>query len=175
MKVGRNMSKLDEKRMINDIRMLALDMINNAGSGHAGIALSSAPILYTLFANHLVYDVAKPDWLNRDRFVMSASHGASLLYATLYAVTEDYTIDDLKSFKHLNSITPGHPELNIARRVEMTTGPLGQGIATSVGMAIAEKHLEAKYNNNKVELFNYNIYCLCSDGDLMEGIYCRRI
>jgi len=164
------MSKLDEKRMINDIRMLALDMIDSAGSGHAGIALSSAPMIYTLFANHLVYDIVKKDWLNRDRFVMSAGHGASLLYATLYAMTEDYTIDELKSFKHLNSITPGHPELNANRRIEMTTGSLGQGFATSVGMAIAEKHLEAKYNTDKITLFNYNIYCLCSDGDLMEGI-----
>ena len=170
MKVGRKMSKLDEKRMINDIRMLSLDMINNAGGGHAGIALSGAPILYTLFANHLVYDVNKPDWLNRDRFVLSAGHGASLLYAILYAMTEDYTLDDLKMFKRLNSLTPGHPELNVTRRIEMTTGPLGQGMATSVGMAIAEKHLEAKYNTNKIELFNYNVYCLCSDGDLMEGI-----
>ena len=170
MKVGRKMSKLDEKRMVNDIRLLALDMINTAGSGHAGIALSSAPMIYALFANHLVYDVEKPDWLNRDRFVMSAGHGSSLLYATLYAMTEDFTIDDLKLYKHLNSATPGNPELNILKRIEMTTGPLGQGFATSVGMAIAEKHLEAKYNTNKIELFNYNIYCLCSDGDLMEGI-----
>ena len=170
MKVGRNMSKFDEKRMINDIRLLALDMINIAQGGHAGIALSAAPMIYTLFANHLVYDVEKPDWLNRDRFVMSAGHGSSLLYATLYAMTEDFTIDDLKLYKRLNSVTPGHPELNISKRIEMTTGPLGQGFATSVGMAIAEKHLEAKYNTNKIELFNYNIYCLCSDGDLMEGI-----
>jgi len=170
MKVGRNMSKLDEKKMVNDIRLLALDMIDTAGSGHAGIALSAAPMMYSLFANHLVYDMEKTDWLNRDRFVMSAGHGASLLYATLYAMTEDYTIDELKSFKHLNSITPGHPELNIGRRIEMTTGPLGQGFATSVGMAIAEKHLEAKYNTDKITLFNYNVYCLCSDGDLMEGI-----
>ena len=168
--MGRKMSKLDEKRMVNDIRLLALDMINIAGSGHAGIALSSAPMVYALFANHLVYDVEKPDWLNRDRFVMSAGHGSSLLYAILYTITEDFTIDDLKLYKHLNSTTPGTPELNITRRIEMTTGPLGQGFATSVGMAIAEKHLEAKYNTNKVELFNYNIYCLCSDGDLMEGI-----
>ena len=164
------MSKLDEKKMVNEIRLLALDMINTSGSGHAGIALSSAPIVYTLFANHLVYDIEKPDWLDRDRFVMSAGHGSSLLYAILYAMTEDYTLDDLKLYKHLNSLTPGTPELNISKRIEMTTGPLGQGFATSVGMAIAEKHLEAKYNTNKTELFNYNIYCLCSDGDLMEGI-----
>jgi len=164
------MSKLDEKKMIDDIRLLALDMIDNAGSGHPGITLSAAPMLYTLFADHLVYDLERPDWLNRDRFVMSAGHGSTLLYAILYAMTEDYTIDELKSFSHLNSTAPSHPELNISKRIEMTTGSLGQGFATAVGMGIAEKHLESKYNTNKITLFNYNIYCLCSDGDLMEGI-----
>ena len=156
--------------MIDEIRLLSLDMIDNAGSGHPGIVLSAAPIMYALFANHMVYDVDKPDWPNRDRFVMSAGHGAALLYATLYATTEDFTIDDLKNFRHINSATPGHPELNVNRRIEMTTGSLGQGFATSVGMAMAEKYLEEKYNTKKIDLFNYNIYCLCSDGDLMEGI-----
>ena len=170
MKVGRIMSKLNEKKMIDEIRLLALDMIDNAGSGHPGIALSAAPMVYTLFANHMVYDIKKPDWPNRDRFVMSAGHGSALLYATLYAVTEDYTIEELKKFRRLNSTTPGHPELNISKRIESTTGSLGQGFATAVGMAIGEKMLEAKYNTKKIDLFNYNIYCLCSDGDLMEGV-----
>lgn len=164
------MSKLNEKKMIDDIRLLSLDMIANAGSGHPGIVLSAAPMMYALFANHMVYDIEKPDWPNRDRFVMSAGHGSALLYATIYATTEDYTIDDLKNFRHLNSQTPGHPELNISKRVEMTTGALGQGFASAVGMAIGEKMLEEKYNTKKIDLFNYNIYCLCSDGDLMEGI-----
>jgi len=170
MKVGRKMSKFNEKRMIDDIRLLSLDMIDNAGSGHPGISLSAAPMLYTLFANHLVYDLEKPDWPNRDRFVMSAGHGSALLYATIYATTGDFSIDDLKKFRRVNSQTPGHPELNINKRIEMTTGALGQGFATSVGMAIAEKYLEEKYNTKKLTLFNYNIYCLCGDGDLMEGI-----
>ena len=164
------MSKLDEKRMIDDIKLLSLDMIQNAGSGHPGICLSAAPMIYTLFANHMVYDIDRPEWCNRDRFVLSAGHGSALLYATIYATTGDFSIDDLKKYRHINSQTPGHPELNIKKRIEATTGSLGQGFATAVGMAIAEKHLESKYNTKKLTLFNYNTYCLCSDGDLMEGI-----
>lgn len=164
------MSKLNEKKMIDEIRLLALDMIDTAGSGHPGIALSAAPIMYSLFANQMVYDLEKPDWPNRDRFVLSAGHASSLLYATIYATTEDYTIEELKNFRHLNSSTPGHPELNVNKRVEATTGSLGQGFATAVGMAIGEKMLEEKYNTKKVDLFDYDIYCLCSDGDLMEGV-----
>ena len=164
------MSKFNEKRIINDIRLLSLDMINNAGSGHPGISLSAAPMIYTLFANHMIYDVERPNWCNRDRFVLSAGHGSALLYATIFATTEDFTLDELKKFRRVNSQTPGHPELNINKRIEATTGALGQGFATSVGMALAEKHLESKYNTKKLTLFNYNVYCLCSDGDLMEGI-----
>ena len=164
------MSRFNEKRMIDDIRLLSLDMINNAGSGHPGICLSAAPTIYTLFANYLVYDVDRPDWCNRDRFILSAGHGSALLYATIYATTEDFTIEDLQKYRHVNSLTPGHPELNVNKRIEATTGALGQGFATAVGMAMAEKHLESKYNSKKTTLFNYNIYCLCSDGDLMEGI-----
>lgn len=164
------MSKLNEKKMIDEIKLLALDMIDNAGSGHPGIVLSAAPIMYSLFAKHMVYDLEKPDWVNRDRFVLSAGHASALLYATIYATTEDFTIDELKNFRKVNSTTPGHPELNISKRIEATTGSLGQGFATAVGMAIGERYLEAKYNTKKIDLFNYNIYCLCSDGDLMEGI-----
>lgn len=164
------MSKFNEKRMVDDIRLLSLDMIHNAGSGHPGICLSAAPMMYTLFANHMVYDLEKPDWCNRDRFVLSAGHGSALLYATIYATTGDFSLEDLKKYRQINSQTPGHPELNINKRIETTTGALGQGFATAVGMAIAEKHLESKYNTKKKKLFNYNIYCLCSDGDLMEGI-----
>ena len=164
------MSKFNEKRMVDDIRLLSLDMIHNAGSGHPGICLSAAPMMYTLFANHMVYDLEKPDWCNRDRFVLSAGHGSALLYATIYATTGDFSIEDLKKYRQINSQTPGHPELNINKRIETTTGALGQGFATAVGMAIAEKHLDSKYNTKKTTLFNYNIYCLCSDGDLMEGI-----
>ena len=164
------MSRYNEKKMVDEIRLLALDMINNAKSGHPGIALSAAPMLYTLFANHMVYDINNPNWCNRDRFILSAGHGSALLYATLYATTEDFTMEELRKFRKINSTTPGHPELNISKRIEATTGALGQGFATAIGMAIAEKYLETKYNTKKITLFNYNIYCLCSDGDLMEGI-----
>ena len=164
------MSKLNEKKMIDEIRLLSLDMIDDAGSGHPGIALSAAPALYTLFANHMVYDLEKKDWPNRDRFILSSGHASALLYAVLYATTEDFTMEDLREFRHLNSQTPGHPELNIDKRIEATTGALGEGFATAVGMSIAEKMLEEKYNTKKLTLFNYNIYCMCSDGDLMEGI-----
>ena len=164
------MSKYNEKKMVDEIRLLALDMINNAKSGHPGIALSAAPMLYTLFANHMVFDLNNPNWCNRDRFILSAGHASALLYATLYATTEDFTIEELKKFRKMNSTTPGHPTLNLSKRIETTTGALGQGFATAVGMAIAEKYLEEKYNTKKLNLFNYNIYCLCSDGDLMEGI-----
>jgi len=164
------MSKFNEKKMVDDIRLLALDMINNAGSGHPGIVLSAAPMLYTLFANHMVFDLDNPNWCNRDRFILSAGHGSALLYSVLYAATEDFTMEELKKFRKINSTTPGHPKLNIKKRIEATTGALGQGFATAVGMAIAERYLEEKYNKKKMTLFNYNIYCLCGDGDLMEGI-----
>lgn len=162
--------KLNEKRIVNDIRLLSLDMINEAGSGHPGIALSAAPILYTLFAYHLKFDLERKAWCNRDRFVMSAGHGSALLYANLFYCLDEFSIEELKNYRKISSSTPGHPEYNLNNRVEVTTGPLGQGFATSVGMAIGEKYLEATFNKKKNTVFDYNIYCLCSDGDLMEGI-----
>ena len=162
--------KLNEKKIVNDIRMLSLDMINNAKSGHPGIALSAAPILYTLFAYHLKFDLERKSWCNRDRFVMSAGHGSALLYASLFYCFDEYNIEELKNFRKIASLTPGHPEYNLNNRIEVTTGPLGEGFATSVGMAIAEKYLESTFNRKKNTVFDYNIYCLCSDGDLMEGI-----
>jgi len=162
--------KLNEKRIVNDIRLLSLDMINNSGSGHPGIALSAAPILYTLFAYHLKFDLERKGWCNRDRFVMSAGHGSALLYASLFYCLDEFSIEELKNYRKISSSTPGHPEYNLNNRIEVTTGPLGQGFATSVGMAIGEKYLEATFNKKKNIIFDYNIYCLCSDGDLMEGI-----
>ncbi len=162
--------KLNEKRIVNDLRMLSLDMINTAGSGHPGIALSSAPILYTLFAYHLKFDLERKAWCNRDRFVMSAGHGSAVLYASLFYCLDEYNIEELKNFRRISSSTTGHPEYNLNNRIEVTTGPLGQGFATAVGMAIGEKYLEATFNRKKNTIFDYNIYCLCSDGDLMEGI-----
>lgn len=164
------MGKFKQKQIINDIRLLSLDMINNAKSGHPGIALGCAPIMYTLFTEYLNFDYEKTNWSNRDRFVLSCGHGSSLLYSTLFCVTKDYTINDLKRFRRINSCTPGHPEYDLEHRIEMTTGALGQGFATAVGMAMAEKSLEVTYNSKDNILFDYSIYCLVSDGDLMEGI-----
>lgn len=154
-----------DERIIANIKSLGLDMINASGSGHPGIVLGAAPIIYTIFAKHIKANPSDFNWLNRDRFVMSAGHGSALLYATLFMAGYDLTLDDLKNFRQLDSITPGHPEYGITKGVEATTGPLGQGFANAVGMAMGEKYL-----NQTNEHFNYNIYTLCSDGDLMEGI-----
>ena len=167
------MARFREQRAIDDIRLLALDMINEAGSGHPGVVLGAAPTLYTLFMKHLVFDIERKNWVNRDRFVLSAGHASALLYALEFYLTDDYSVVDLHNFRMLDSNTPGHPEYNLKTRIEATTGPLGQGIATAVGMAMAEKNLEATYNITKrkgCELFNYYVYAFCSDGDMMEGI-----
>ena len=164
------MNKYSDIRAINDIRLLALDMIHEAGSGHPGITLGAAPILYTLFKNHIDFDLERKDWINRDRFILSCGHASALLYATLFYLTDDYNLVDLKKFRTINSMTPGHPEYDISHRIETTTGPLGQGIANAVGMAIASKQLQYMYDTKDISVFNYNVYVLCSDGDLMEGI-----
>lgn len=162
--------KLNEKRIVNDIRLLALDMINASGSGHPGIALDAAPTLYTLFAYHLKFDLERKAWCNRDRFVLSAGHGSALLYSTLYYLLDEFNLEELKNFRKINSQCTGHPEYNLNNRIEVTTGPLGEGFATSVGLAIGEKYLESTFNKKKNIVFDYKIYTLVSDGDLMEGI-----
>ena len=139
-------------------------MIHEANSGHPGIVLGAAPMLYALYAHHLKYDVEDPNYFNRDRFVMSAGHGSALLYAMLYMVGY-LSLDDLKNFRKIDSITPGHPEVGVTPGVDCTTGPLGQGFATAVGMAIGEANLRKKYN-----VVDHYTYVLCGDGDLMEGI-----
>ncbi len=166
-----------DKRIINNIKSLGIDMISHAKSGHPGIVLGAAPILYTLYANHIVVNPENPNWLNRDRFIMSAGHGSALLYSTLFMSGFDISLDDLKKFRKLGSKTPGHPEVGMTPGVDMSTGPLGQGIASAVGMAIGEKILESKYLfpaksklDDEEPLFNYKIYALVGDGDLMEGI-----
>ena len=152
-------------------------MIDKAGSGHPGIVLGAASIIYTLYAKHMNVNIDDPLWENRDRFVLSAGHGSALLYATLYMAGFNLTIDDLKQFRHINSKTPGHPEFGVTEGVDMSTGPLGQGIASAVGMALASKILNKKYEipkksklGKEQSLFDYNVYVLCGDGDLMEGI-----
>lgn len=158
-----------DNTVINNIKSLGIDMIDQAKSGHPGIVLDAAPIIYTLFANHLNINPSDSKWINRDRFVMSAGHGSALLYATLFMSGVELDIEDLKKFRQINSNTPGHPEFGITG-VECSTGPLGQGIATSVGMALASKLLNEEYKFNGKSLINYKVYCLVGDGDLMEGI-----
>lgn len=157
---------------MNSLRILSIDMISYAKSGHPGICLGAAPIIYTLFAKHLKINPADPNWVNRDRFVMSAGHGSALLYATLFMAGYDISIDDLVNFRKIGSKTPGHPEYGVTPGVEVSTGPLGQGFANAVGMAIAEKYLHGLVDENipKQNILNYRIYCLASDGDLMEGV-----
>lgn len=165
------------KEVIANIKSLGIDMINAAGIGHPGIVLGAAPAIYTLYAKHLNINPNDDKWLNRDRFVLSAGHGSALLYATLHLSGYKISLDELKKFRQVGSITPGHPESLLTPGVEATTGPLGQGFATAVGMAIGEKMLEARFifpTKSKLKeprpLFKYNVYVLCSDGDLMEGI-----
>ena len=157
---------INEEKIIEQLRCLGIDMIHEANSGHPGIVLGAAPIIYTVYAHHLKIDASHPDFFNRDRFVMSAGHGSALYYAMLYLAGYPITLEDLKKFRQIDSITPGHPEVGVTPGVDCSTGPLGQGIATAVGMAIAEANLRTRYNN----LINYYTYVLCGDGDLMEGI-----
>lgn len=168
---------------INTIRTLAIDAVQQANSGHPGAPMGLAPATYCLWQQFLRYDPADPTWLNRDRFVLSNGHASMLLYAMLHLaevrqVDEDgkltkelsVSMDDIKHFRQLGSRTPGHPESHITTGVEVTTGPLGQGVGNSVGMAIAGKWQAANFNQPGFEIFNFNIYAMCSDGDLMEGI-----
>lgn len=157
---------------LNSLRILSVDMISYAKSGHPGICLGAAPILFSLYTNHLRYNPADPKWPNRDRFVMSAGHGSALLYAMLFMAGYNISIDDLVEFRKIDSKTPGHPEYGVTPGVEVTTGPLGQGFANAVGMAIAEKYLSSLIEEEipKQKLLDYYVYCLCSDGDLMEGV-----
>ncbi|MDD2378133.1 MAG: transketolase [Bacilli bacterium] len=163
-----------ENRIINNIKALGIDMISEAGSGHPGIVLGAASILYTLYSRHMNVSLNDSNWINRDRFVMSAGHGSALLYATLFMAGFDIKLDDLRKFRRAGSITPGHPEVGVTPGVDMSTGPLGQGFASAVGMALGEKILEERtkfpQKGKDVSLINYHVYCLASDGDLMEGI-----
>ena len=161
-----NLEEINEEKIVNQLRCLSIDMISEANSGHPGICLGAAPIIYSLYAHHMNIDITNPRYFNRDRFVMSAGHGSALLYSTLYMAGFNISLDDLKSFRKLDSITPGHPEYGVTPGVDMTTGPLGQGFATAVGMAIGEAYLEEKYKG----IIDYHTYVLCGDGDLMEGV-----
>lgn len=155
---------------VNSLRLLAMDEINTAKSGHPGIALGAAPILYSLYAKVLKCTPSAEKHLLRDRFVMSAGHGSALLYATLHSCGFSFTMDDLKSFRSINSRCPGHPEVSADNAIDASTGPLGQGLANAVGMAMAEKHMASIFNKPEFKLFDNYTYCLVGDGCLMEGI-----
>jgi transketolase len=157
-------------RSVNAIRALAIDAIQKAGSGHPGLPLGAAPVGYTLFARVMRHNPANPLWFNRDRYVQSAGHGSMLQYSLLHLTGYPLTMDDLKRHRQLHSKTPGHPEVHHTEGVETTTGPLGQGLATAVGMAIAEAHLAAKFNRPDFNIVDHYTYVIASDGDLMEGI-----
>jgi len=168
---------------INTIRTLAIDAVQHANSGHPGAPMGLAPVTYCLWQEFLRYDPEDPKWLNRDRFVLSNGHASMLLYAMLYLagvreVSENGEVlktlavpmEEIKRFRQLGSRTPGHPESHLTTGVETTTGPLGQGVGNSVGMAIAGKWLAENFNRPSFEIFDFNVYAMCSDGDLMEGI-----
>ncbi|MCF3653908.1 MAG: transketolase [Aigarchaeota archaeon] len=160
---------LDEV-IINTIRFLSLDQIERAKSGHPGMPLGAAHIAHLIFSRFLKFNPKNPKWIDRDRFVLSAGHASAMLYATLFVNGYDITLDDLKRFRQLDSITPGHPESWLTPGVETTTGPLGQGLGNSVGMAIAEKYLSSYFNRKGFNIIDHYTYVVCSDGDLMEGV-----
>jgi transketolase len=155
---------------INSIRVLAIDAVQKANSGHPGMPMGTAPIGYLLFTRYLRHNPANPDWFGRDRFVLSAGHGSMLLYSLLYLTGYDLPLDEIKRFRQLGSRTPGHPEHHCAPGVETTTGPLGQGFATGVGMAIAARHMGALFDRDGSGLFDHRIFAIVSDGDMMEGV-----
>jgi transketolase len=155
---------------INTVRLLSIDAVQKANSGHPGMPMGAAPMGHVLWANYMHYNPKNPDWPNRDRFILSAGHGCMLQYSFLYLTGYDCTLDDIKNFRQLNSKTAGHPEHGLMPGIDVTTGPLGQGFANGVGFAIAQKHLAARYNKPDFDLFNYHIYAICSDGDMMEGV-----
>ncbi|PKK87683.1 MAG: transketolase, partial [Tenericutes bacterium HGW-Tenericutes-8] len=158
------------EKSINALRFLGLDMINKANSGHPGIVLGAAGTVYELFTKHLNANPTKPNWFNRDRFFLAAGHGSALLYATLHLCGYNLSIEELKDFRQLGSITPGHPEFGHTPGVDSTTGPLGQGIAMSVGNALAESYLSASFNKEDITVIDHYTYALCGDGDLQEGV-----
>src|SRR5262245_63128883 len=156
-----------EQRGIDVMRGLAMDAVQKAGNGHPGTAMALAPLAHVLWTRIMRYDAGAPDWPDRDRFVLSAGHASMLLYSMLYLTGYGLELDDLKGFRQLGSRTPGHPEYRHTTGVEVTTGPLGQGFANAVGLAISERHLRTRFGT---ELCDHGVFGICSDGDLMEGI-----
>ena len=165
-----SLSHASEVAAANALRSLAIDMIQKANSGHPGLPLGAAPMASVLWRHVLRFDASAPTWPNRDRFVLSAGHGSALLYALLHVNGFGLTIDDLKGFRQWDSLTPGHPEFGLTAGVECMTGPLGQGVANAIGMAIAERALAARYNTDAHTIVEHNTFAMCGDGDLMEGV-----
>jgi transketolase N-terminal domain/subunit len=159
-----------EKKCIDTIRFLAADAIEKAKSGHPGMPLGAAAAAFALWTKHLKHNPKNPHWPDRDRFVLSAGHASMLLYALLHLTGYDLSLDDIKNFRQWGSRTPGHPEYKHTPGVEVTTGPLGQGLANAVGMAIAETHLAARFNRDDIKLVDHYTYVMAGDGDMMEGV-----
>ena len=159
-----------ENMTINAIRVLSAEAIQAANSGHPGLPLGAAPMAYTLWAKALKHSPSNPQWHNRDRFVLSAGHGSMLMYSLLHLFNYGLSMEDLKNFRQYNSLTPGHPEFGHTAGVEISTGPLGQGIANAVGFAMAEAHLAAKFNKPGSEVVDHYTYAISGDSCLMEGI-----
>jgi transketolase len=159
-----------EEYGINTVRVLSVDAVQKANSGHPGMPMGAAPMGHVLWADYMHFNPKNPEWANRDRFILSAGHGCMLQYSFLYLTGYDLTLDDIKNFRQLHSKTAGHPEHGLLPGIDVTTGPLGQGFANGIGFAIAQKYLAARYNKPGFELFDYKIYAICSDGDMMEGV-----
>ena len=168
MKSG-GMSPMDND-CINAIRFLAIDSVEHANSGHPGTPMGLAPVAWRLWSKHMNYDPRDPGWIDRDRFIMSGGHACMLQYASLHLAGYDLSIEDLKRFRQWESRTPGHPEMDMTPGVEINTGPLGQGVANAVGMAMAEKYLATKFNQDGHEIVDHHVYVTAGEGDLMEGI-----
>ncbi|EQD41028.1 transketolase, partial [mine drainage metagenome] len=164
------MSNALDQQCINVLRFLSVDMVQQANSGHPGLPLGAAPMAYALWTRHLTHHPVNPQWPDRDRFVLSAGHGSALLYSLLHVTGYDLSLDDLRQFRQWGSKTPGHPEYGHTPGVEITTGPLGQGLANAVGMAIGEAHLAARYNRDGHTVIDHHTWAIVSDGDLMEGV-----
>lgn len=160
----------NDKLAINAIRLLSVDAVEKANSGHPGLPLGAAPFAYVLWTKNMMHNPKNPEWFNRDRFVLSAGHGSAMLYSMLHISGYDLPLEELKKFRQWGSLTPGHPEYHHTKGVEATTGPLGQGIAMAVGMAMAERHLASKFNKDGLDVVDHYTFALCGDGDLMEGV-----
>jgi transketolase len=159
-----------ENKCINAIRFLSADTVQQANSGHPGLPMGAAAMAYTLWSRHLRHNPHNPQWENRDRFILSGGHGSALLYSLLHLTGYKVSLDELKRFRQWGSLTPGHPEFGLTPGVDTTTGPLGQGFANGVGMAIAETHLAAEFNTQNHTIVDHYTYAIVTDGDLMEGI-----